>query len=134
MCFAALVSAVVLHTYSIFLQRFISIRYSFLFELAMVAGQLLFQSLMIWRSSFQTKFDYWFHLLTVSLLGSLLLLLLIGFSRLFAIHAYAALIYFFCVVIFMFLEHKRRIARLQLPAYLSYTWLLYRVLILIFIL
>jgi hypothetical protein len=127
-------TALVLNAYAVYLQQFISIRYSFYFELAMVIGQLIFQSLFIWRKPFATKTAYWFQLLTVSAMGSVLLLLFIGLKQLVNMSAYVALFYFFCVVIFMFLEHKRRVALMGLPWYLSFTWLLYRSLILVFIL
>jgi hypothetical protein len=132
--FAILFTAFVLSIYSGYLQQFISIRYSFYFELAMVIGQFIFQSIFLWKKPLPIKVNYWFHLLTVSLLGSLLLLLFIGLRYLINLSAYTALFYFLCVVVFMFLEHKRRVALLKLPWYLSFTWLLYRSLILIFIL
>jgi hypothetical protein len=132
--FAIVFTAFILNIYSSYLQQFISIRYSFYFELAMVIGQLIFQSIFLWKEPINTKLKYWFHLLTVSLLGSLLLLLFIGLKYLIHFSSYVALFYFLCVVAFMFLEHKRRVALLKLPWYLSFTWLLYRSLILIYIL
>lgn len=132
--FAIVFTAGVLNIYSGYLQQFISIRYSFYFELAMVIGQLIFQSAFLWREPFKVKSRYWFHLLTVSLLGSVLLSFFIGLKYLVHLSAYIALFYFLCVVVFMFFEHKRRVGLLKLPWYLSFTWLLYRSLILIFIL
>lgn len=132
--FAIVFTAFILNIYSGYLQQFISIQYSFYFELAMVIGQLIFQSTFLWKQPFNVKLKYWFHLLTVSLLGSLLLLLFIGLKYLVNLSPYIALFYFLCVVVFMFLEHKRRVALLKLPWYLSLTWLLYRSLILIYIL
>lgn len=132
--FAVVFTACVLNYYSGYLQQFISIRYSFWFELMMVLGQLVFQSLILWHKPFSVKVRYCLQLLTVSLLGSLLLLLFIGLRQWVVWNAYVALGYFLCVVVFMFLEHKRRVALLKLPWFLSYTWLLYRSLILIFIL
>jgi hypothetical protein len=132
--FAIIFTAGVLSIYATYLQQFISIHYSFYFELAMVVGQLVFQSFFLFRKPLSVIANYWFHLLTVSLLGSTLLLLFIGLKQVIHLSAYAALFYFFCVVVFMFLEHKRRVTLLGLPWYLSYSWLLYRSLILIFIL
>lgn len=132
--FAVVFTACILSIYSGYLQQFIAIRYSFYFELAMVIGQLIFQSAFLWRQPWTIKAKYCFHLLTVSLLGSILLSLFIGLKYLVHLSAYAALFYFLCVVVFMFLEHKRRVVLLKLPWYLSFTWLLYRSLILIFIL
>jgi hypothetical protein len=132
--FAIVFTAFILNIYSGYLQQFISIQYSFYFELAMVIGQPIFQSIFLWKERFSVKLKYWFHLLTVSLLGSLLLLLFIGLKYLVNLSIYIALFYFLGVVVFMFLEHKRRVVLLKLPWYLSFTWLLYRSFILIYIL
>lgn len=127
-------TACTLSIYVVPLQQFMAIHYSFYFELGMVSGQLFFQSLFIFRSSFKDKYQYAYHLLTVSLLGSLLLwpVILAGYCT--GLHPYFYLAYFFAVVLFMFFEHRRRLNLLQLPLFLSYTWVLYRSLILIFIL
>lgn len=131
---AIFLTACTLNIYSGYLQQFIAIRYSFYFELVMVLGQLVFQSVILWRRPLAVKGGYGFHLLTVSLLGSLLLWLFIAGKQFLSLSAHMALLYFLCVVVFMFLEHKRRVSLLGLPVYLSFTWLLYRGLILIFIL
>ncbi|RYZ15817.1 MAG: hypothetical protein EOP49_52515 [Sphingobacteriales bacterium] len=132
--FAIVFTALVLNRFALNLQQFISIRYSFYFELAMVIGQLIFQSAFIFRRPVRVILNYWFQLLTVSLIGSALLLLFIGLQQFVDLNAYVCLVYFLCVVVIMFLEHKRRVALLALPWYLSFTWLLYRSLILVFIL
>jgi len=134
MMLAVWATAYTLSIYAPLLQQFITVTYSFKFELAMVLGQLVFQSVFIFRKPFAVKFLYAFHLLTVSLLGSLLLWVVICLKQVVYLNAYVCLGYFLLVVGFMFFEHRRRLNVLKLPLFLSYTWLLYRSLILIFIL
>lgn len=131
---AILFTAYTLSVYAVFVQQYLAIHYSFSIELAMVCGQVLFQGAWLWRHSLTSKLHYTFHLLSVSLIGASLLWPFVIAARLFVLPDYAALIYFFGVVIFMFIEHRRRVRVLSLPAYLSYTWILYRILILFLIL
>lgn len=131
---AIVFTAWALSLYAVYLRRFIAIHYSFYFELAMVLGQLLFQTLFIRKRPLQLKFRYYLHLLTVSFIGSVLLWLMIGVHALWPVTDTISLFYFFVVVVIMFFEHKRRLVHLGLPFYLSLTWLLYRSLILIYIL
>lgn len=92
---AVLVTAVTLSLYAVFLQAYIAVHYSFYFELAMVFGQVLFQSLWLWKRSLAIKQQYVFHLLTVSLLGSALLWLYISIVHVHPLSPYVALAYFF---------------------------------------
>lgn len=131
---AILFTAFSLSHYAVLLRQYITIQYSFYFELGMVGGQLLFQALFLLKKPVSLIYRYWLQLLTVSFTGSVLLCLFLGIHRLLPVAPVVALGYFFCVVLFMFLMHRRRVQQLQLPAYLSYTWLLYRSLILIYIL
>lgn len=123
-----------LSIYAYYLQRFIAVRYSFWFELAMVLGQLLFQTLFILKRPWRLKLHYYLHLITVSFMGSVLLWPVIGWQAVWPLRDTLALGYFFCVLVFMFFEHKRRLHLVGLPVYLSFTWLLYRGLILLYIL
>ncbi len=123
-----------LSIYAHYLQRFISVQYSFWFELAMVLGQLLFQTLFILKRPWRLKLHYYLQLLTVSFMGSVLLWGVIGWQAFLPLNDNVALGYFFCVLVFMFFEHKRRLKRMGLPVYLSFTWLLYRGLILLYLL
>ncbi|WP_118951247.1 hypothetical protein [Taibaiella helva] len=128
-----LLTATTLSIYAGYLQGYLTLHYSFWLELGMVCGQLLFQALWLLKSSWQRIVQYWGQLLTVSLIGSVLLWPYIGLRQWLQLPALSALCWFFAVVAIMFLEHRRRVARLSLPAYLSYTWIGYRLLILAFI-
>jgi hypothetical protein len=106
---------------------------SFIREFMVCGGQIIFQGSIVAI----TKRDRWIHYLgnvmTVSLGGALLLtpmFLLTGLitSNLFYVG------YFMIVVGLMFLEHIRRVKILELPWFISATWVLYRFLVLPFIL
>lgn len=124
----------VLSTYASILQEYLSITYSWSFELGMVLGQILFQLPFIYHTSRRDKYTYVYNMLIVSFIGSLLLCPLILINHLFALPPLVAIIYFLLVVAYLFFEHRKRIKNLQLPIYLSYTWILYRFLILLYIL
>ena len=106
---------------------------SFMREFMVCGGQIIFQGIIVAL----TRRDRWIHYLgnvmTVSLGGALLLtpmFLLTGWitSNLFYVG------YFMIVVGLMFLEHMRRVKILELPWYISVTWILYRFFVLVVIL
>jgi hypothetical protein len=128
------ITAFTLHRYAGLIQHLLAIDYNWQFELCMVAGMLLFQYPFIRKQSGQLKLEYYFNMLLVSLTGAALLWPLININQFYRFGNTFNLLYFFAVVIIMFFDHKRRVATLQLPVFISYTWILYRFIILIFIL
>jgi hypothetical protein len=132
LCVAITVAS--LNQFAKLIQYLITIKYDWKFELTMVVGQLFFQLPFIFKETTEQKINYYFNMLIVSMMGSVLLLPLIVFNNFYLLSNLINLIYFFSVVLFMFFEHKSRVKKLVLPFYISYTWVLYRVLILIFIL
>jgi hypothetical protein len=97
-------------------------------------GQLVFQGLLIYKLDKKTIINYFGNLMTISLMGSLMLLPLLIINWMFQISETIFLIGFGITVLIMFIEHFRRIKLLKLPSFLSYTWVVYRVLILLTIL
>jgi glycerol-3-phosphate acyltransferase PlsY len=73
-------------------------------------------------------------MMTVSLIGGLLLLPVLFLSHYVSLPSYVSLAWFLAVVAFMFLQHRKRVRSIKAPAWLSYTWVLYRCLVLLFIL
>jgi hypothetical protein len=71
--------------------------------------------------------------LTISMFGSLLLLPLVTYSFMFQVSEIVALIYFFCVVAILFITHYWLIKKEQLPTVLTYSWVLYRLLVLSYV-
>lgn len=134
MLFCIAITAATLNQYAKLIQDLLTIKYDWKFELFMVLGQLVFQFPFILQQSIEQKWEYYYNMLVVSALGSITLLPLIVFNHLYLLPTIINVIYFLIVVMFMFLDHKRRVSNLNLSAYISYTWVLYRFLILIFIL
>jgi len=128
------ITAITLNQYAQLIQHLITIRYGWQFELYIIIGMLFFQYPFIYKKSRSLKLDYYFNMLLVSLIGSVLLLPLIALNFYSNYSDTFNLLYFFTVVLIMFFNHKRRVAALGLPVVISYTWVLYRAFILIFIL
>jgi hypothetical protein len=111
------------------------IQYDVWFEIGMVAGQVLFQWLFMWRRSWPERREYALLLFFVSALGATLLwpLLLLHRSGSGPVSEAFALAWFFGVVTIMFAVHWVAVKRRRLPTFLCATWILYRLLILLFI-
>ena len=103
-------------------------------EIILAFGQIVFQSLFLFRFDKKTILNYAGNLMTVSLMGSLILLPILILSQFINIPAIITLGWFAITVLIMFTEHIRRIKILKLPYYLCYTWILYRILALVLIL
>jgi hypothetical protein len=127
------ITTLVLQRFSDFVEHLLAVDYDWRFELAMVTGQVVFQALFILRRGLREIIAYTSRLLLVSLVGSLLLLPAIGWNSIYIHHDLVNLGWFFSVVVVMFFLHKQYVEELKWPWYLCYTWVLYRFIILIFI-
>ena len=116
------------------IQSYLAIHYDYKTEGIMVVGQVGFQWLFMIRSSWEVRVRYLFIAFTVSMVGSLTLLPLLLYNSLSPISAASATVYFFVVVGVIFTIHHRLIIRNSLPKILSCTWVLYRFLLLLFVL
>ena len=103
-------------------------------EIIITLGQIVFQSLFLFQFDRQTIMNYAGNLMTVSLMGSLILSPVLLLSKFIPLTESIVLGWFGVTVLILFLEHFRRIKILKLPIYLSYTWILYRIIALFFIL
>lgn len=103
-------------------------------EIALATGQIAFQLLFLTRNDYKTNLNYIGNLLTVSLMGALILLPMIIVNEFIIIPQWIILGWFGMTVALMVLEHYRRVKILQLPHYLTATWIAYRVLALLIIL
>lgn len=97
-------------------------------------GQLVFQGLLIYKLDKKTILNYFGNVMTISLMGSLMLLTLLIINWIVQISETILLIGFGITVLVMFMEHFKRVKLLKLPSFLSYTWVVYRLLILLIIL
>lgn len=103
-------------------------------ELILAFGQIAFQSLFLLKFDKQTILNYAGNLMTVSLMGSLILSPILILSSFIHLPQMIILGWFIATVFIMFLEHTRRIKILKLPFYLTFTWILYRIIALSIIL
>ncbi|MFH7017875.1 hypothetical protein [Flavobacterium sp. FlaQc-47] len=103
-------------------------------ELILAFGQIVFQGLFLLKADKKTIMNYAGNLMTVSLMGSLILIPILLLNQFINIPQILVLSWFAITVLIMFKEHFRRIKLLKLPFYLSYTWVLYRILALLLIL
>lgn len=123
-----------LSQFAVFLTPYLAIKYTFWVELAMVVGQLVFQSFFLLHKTLQKVTTYLWYVLVVSSIGSAFLWLFIGLNALYPLGNRTALTYFMIVVTIMYGIHQERVHSLKLPKYLCYTWISYRFLVLTFIL
>ncbi|KRD63975.1 hypothetical protein ASE40_01125 [Flavobacterium sp. Root935] len=103
-------------------------------EIILAFGQIVFQSLFLLKFDKKTIINYAGNLMTVSLMGSLILVPILILNQFINLPEMLVLGWFGITVFIMCAEHFRRVKVLKLPFYLSYTWILYRILALLFIL
>jgi len=112
-------------------QPYLAVHYDWTLEIALVTGQVLFQWCFLFRQPREEKYSYAWIVLSVSALGAALLWPLLAFvpetARL------ASVAWFFAVVAVMFAVHYLLVVRHELPKRLCVTWVVYRILILAFI-
>ncbi|MES2545416.1 MAG: hypothetical protein V4548_11055 [Bacteroidota bacterium] len=103
-------------------------------EVILALGQIFFQSIFLLKLTSKKILNYAGNLMTVSLMGSLILLPMLLLNSYFNIPEIITLGGFGATVLIMFIEHCRRITILELPFHLSYTWVIYRIIALLLIL
>lgn len=107
---------------------------SILREFVLAFGQIIFQSLFLLKFDKKAIINYVGNLMTISLMGSLILVPILILNQLVNLPQFLILGWFGITVFIMFAEHFRRVKVLQLPFYLCFTWILYRIIALVFIL
>ncbi len=131
MLFATIVTAITLFNYAELLPI---PQGGFSREIALALGQLAFQFIFLYRLDNKTVLNYLGNVMTVSLAGSLLLLPMLLINSFIALPETANLVWFAITVTLMFMEHYRRVRILELPPYLCFTWVAYRLIALALIL
>lgn len=131
MLFATIVTAITLFNYAELLPI---PQGGFGREVILAVGQLAFQFIFLYKQDNRTVLNYLGNVMTVSLAGSLLLLPMLLINRFITLPETANLIWFGITVTLMFMEHYRRVKILELPPYLCFTWVAYRLLALSLIL
>lgn len=96
-------------------------------EFLVCFGQLIWQSIFLNKLLKEKLFDYLGNMMTVSMIGTLLLLPVIFFNNLSQVFH---LVYFILIVSFMLLEHIRRCKILEIGWLPSISWMSYRLIML----
>lgn len=102
-------------------------------EFIICGGQIIFQALVLFLYKKEKIWDYLGNLMTISLAGALLLSTVLTLAKWTNLDTTFCFIWFFAVVSLMFLEHLRRTKLLQLSYLMTFTWVLYRIIVLSFI-
>ena len=103
-------------------------------EVILAIGQIGFQLLFLTKKDKKTNLNYVGNLITISLLGAIILVPIILLSSILVLPQLFILTWFGMTVCIMIAEHYRRINILELPKYLTLTWILYRIIALVIIL
>ncbi len=102
-------------------------------EFMVCGGQIIFQGIVVAVVRRDRLIHYLGNMMTISLGGAILLTPMLLFHGLIDSGLFYAF-YFMLVAGLMFLEHIRRVKLLELPWFISGTWVLYRLLVLFIIL
>ncbi|MFD2161964.1 DCC1-like thiol-disulfide oxidoreductase family protein [Paradesertivirga mongoliensis] len=103
-------------------------------EYLICGGQIFFQGAIISIIHKSKRWDYLGNMMTISFGGALLLLPVLLLAQWFNLHPLFCAIWFMAVAGLMLLEHIRRTKLLELGWMLTTSWVLYRILVLLFIL
>jgi predicted DCC family thiol-disulfide oxidoreductase YuxK len=133
--FAWMLTSLTLTAYSGLLTQFIGST-SLGREFLICGGQIVFQMLLLFaaKKNKESIMEYLGTMMTVSMIGSLLLLPVLLIGSLFT--SFAPIIFlawFMLVVCVMLYDHVRRVKLTQSPKWLSVSWIVYRVLVLLVI-
>ncbi|MBQ4821496.1 hypothetical protein [Aquimarina sp. MMG016] len=97
-------------------------------EVFMCSGQIFWQDTILMLCIKKKMIIYLYQMITVSLLGSLLLIPLLIIHQQLDISLKIRIGGFLAIVLGMIIDHFRRVKKLTLPSYLTITWILYRAL------
>lgn len=129
--FTWILSSLILTNYATYLRGVIPAS-NFYREFVICGGQIIFQALVIQLFVKKKLWDYLGNMMTVSFAASLVLFLIMGAGKLFSFtNPIAYTIIFLTIAGCMLFEHIRRMKRLGLNLLPSFTWLLYRIIVLI---
>lgn len=127
------ITSLVLTNYSMLLIPFVP-ETSMYREFMICGGQIFFQMVFVLMMRPDKVLHYIGNMMTVSLIGSLLLLPMMILGNMIAIAPLLSLAWFGAVVTFMLFIHWRRMRWLGIPAWATGTWILYRLIVLCLIL
>ncbi|PWK18404.1 hypothetical protein LV89_04103 [Arcicella aurantiaca] len=127
--FVAVFSSLIIYNYSTSINQMMGWKSSIYRELIMCFGQIIWQTIFL-NKILKTKFwDYIGNMMTVSMIGTILLLPMLIFNTSSIVH----LVYFMMVVSVMLLEHLRRCKILEIGIMPTILWVAYRITFLLLI-
>lgn len=129
--FATLITSITVYNYASLID--VLPKGTFYRELVLAIGQMIFQSLFLFKFDNQIKLNYLGNLITVLLIGALLLSPILIINQFVNLPQLIIHLWFGGTVLIMFFDHVRRVKILKLPVYLSFTWILYRIIALYFV-
>lgn len=124
---STIVSTIVLFYYVKALPELIS-NDTIIKETCMCSGQILWQGIILIVFLKKKIAMYLYQMITVSLLGSLALIPILILHHQVSLGLEIRVGLFFIVVCCMIMDHYRRVKKLELPSYLTATWVVYRIL------
>ena len=127
--FIVLFLTVIIYKYSVSINQIMGWESSIYRELMMCFGQIIWQSIFLHKILKNKRLDYLGNMMTVSLIGTLLLLPMLIFNT----NPMIRLGYFMMVVGIMLLEHLRRCKILGIGIIPTISWLSYRLVFLLLI-
>jgi hypothetical protein len=131
--FCVALSGFALGSFAKIIQEYLAVDYNYRTETLMVLGQVIFQWLFMKPSTWVERKKYAVIALTTSMIGSLLILPLLAYSSIYGVSKLISVAYFFSVVAIIFMAHHRFVKDERLPTVLSFTWVLYRLLLLAYL-
>lgn len=130
--FTWIITSIILFNYSRLITDFVPAG-NFYREFMVCGGQIAWQLVFISFIQKKKTWDYLGNLMTISFAGGLLLLPALLISGFHFFEPVVFVIYFGLVVTLMLLEHIRRSSLLRIGGLLTFTWIVYRIILLLII-
>jgi hypothetical protein len=128
---AGLITVICLQFYGADMMASLGLKPNILRELAVCFGQVVWQAFWFRKIEKELLWDYLGNMMTVSLIGSILLVPMLLVMWFMPILLWIQIAYFLLVVTIMLFEHKRRCDIIGLPIWLSISWVLYRMVVMV---
>lgn len=126
----AIITGFILNHFFVFISDYLGVSNSPIREYLICFSQVIWQGVVITFVDRSKLYEYLGNMSTVSLIGGLLLIPVILLTHFMAIPPILMIVLFGTVVSFMLFEHIRRCKLLELPLLMSFSWVLFRVLVL----
>lgn len=131
--FVAMFTGVILNQFAYHINLFFGLEHDWKRELYICFGQIAWQMIAIYILQKKSMMDYLGNMSTVSMIGGILLIPILLFNAFIGMHTYALIISFFAVVGVMFFEHIRRCKLLGVSLWMTFSWVMFRTVVLIVI-